>query len=440
MREKITDYPELMKDWDWIKNGEDGLFPYNITVGSSKFPHWKCHKCGYEWNKARVVDRVNGTGCPCCSNRVLVPGVNDLQTVRPDIAAEWHPTKNGDVTPDQIFPGSKGKRYWLCQKCGYEWEAEPQYRTKEKGTGCPCCSGNTLVAGKNDLQTVRPDIAAQWHPELNGDLRPDMYMPCSEESVWWLCDDCGHVWNTKIMNRTKGKNLNDGRGCPECSKHLQTSFPEQAIYYYMKQVFPDTINRYTELGFEIDVYVPSIKLGIEYDGLRSHFEKQMKDEEKNQKCKNLGIQLIRVREQGLNDVEDCCCVIRSVKDKYSMDTVIKRIFKGLGILDFDVDVSRDSIKIRESYKGIVRKNSLAEMYPEIAAEWHPTKNGNLTPYMFSKRTNTRVHWQCKSCGHSWIAAISDRTKKNGTGCPECARVRRIKNIKATYKKKSIPLN
>lgn len=441
MREKITEHPNLMKDWDWIKNGEQGYFPVNISAGSHKYVNWKCHKCGYEWDDVRVADRVNGSGCPSCAGRVLVSGINDLKTKFPKIAAEWHPTLNGDVTPDMIFPGSKKEYHWLCSECGYVWQARVQNRTKENGTGCPCCSGNILVPGKNDLQTVRPDIAAQWHPELNGELRPDMYLSCSDDEIWWLCPDCGHVWCGKIINRTKGRSLTDGRGCPECSKHLQTSFPEQAIYYYVKQVFPDAINRYTGLGFELDIYIPSIKVGIEYDGLFSHCDKGIEDERKNQKCKDAGIPLIRVREQGLNNIENCYCILRTVKDKYSMDSVIKKIFKSLSVSGVDVDVSRDSNKIKESYKGIIRKNSLAECFPEIASEWHSTKNGTLIPYMFSKRSNEKVWWQCKACKHEWRAAISDRTRINGTGCPECAKKKRHETLMKTLeKKKSNSLN
>lgn len=440
MREKITEIPHLMDEWDWEKNGEEDLYPFNITAGSHKPAHWICKTCGYKW-KVRIADRVNGTGCPCCANKSLVTGINDLKTKYPQIAAEWHPTKNGNLKPDEVLSGSKDKVWWQCNVCKYEWPATIQNRTKENGTGCPCCSGNVLVPGVNDLQTVRPDIAAQWHPELNDELRPDMYMPCSDEEIWWLCSDCGHVWYSKIRNRTKGKSLTDGRGCPECSKHLQTSFPEQAIYYYVKQAFPDAINRYTELGFELDVYIPSFSIAIEYDGVFSHIDKGREDAVKNQKCINAGIKLIRIREQGLNEFSDCICFTRNISEKLSMNPVIERLLKFLGVPEFDVNVERDSQKIKESYRGIVRKNSLAECFPNIALQWHPTKNGKLTPYMFAKRSNDSVWWLCPDCGHEWRAVIADRTRAKGTGCPECGKKKRVESLMATLeKKKSNSLN
>ena len=56
----------------------------------------------------------------------------------------------------------------------------------------------------------------------------------------------------------------------EDNSNAKTSFNEQAIYYYVRKYFNDCINRYREKGFEIDVYIPSLKLGIEYDGYPWH--------------------------------------------------------------------------------------------------------------------------------------------------------------------------
>ena len=81
--------PELMQDWDYENN--TGIDPTTIGRGSHEYVSWKCHKCGYTW-EAQVYNRANGKGCPCCANRVVVPGINDLATTDPELAAEWHPT------------------------------------------------------------------------------------------------------------------------------------------------------------------------------------------------------------------------------------------------------------------------------------------------------------------------------------------------------------
>ena len=59
----------------------------------------------------------------------------------PELVKEWHPTKNGDLTPEDFTYGSGKKVWWLCPK-GHEWETKINKRTrKDKPTGCPNCSG-----------------------------------------------------------------------------------------------------------------------------------------------------------------------------------------------------------------------------------------------------------------------------------------------------------
>jgi len=61
-------------------------------------------------------------------------------------------------------------------------------------------------------------------------------------------------------------------------------------------------------------------------------------------------------------------------------------------------------------------NSLATQYPELATEWHPTKNGNLTPSDVVAGSHKKVWWKCaKGPDHEWEAALRNRTGLN-RGC------------------------
>jgi hypothetical protein len=64
-------------------------------------------------------------------------------------------------------------------------------------------------------------------------------------------------------------------------------------------------------------------------------------------------------------------------------------------------------------------NSLVTVHPKIAAEWHPTKNGKLTPRDVTYGSTKAVWWRCAS-GHEWRVRITGRTSKL-TGCRECYR-------------------
>lgn len=127
-----TKHPELAAQFDEEKNGVKAS---EILAANRNKYWWKCEN-GHSW-EARTDSRVNGAGCPYCSGR-RVTKETSLQAKRPDLAAQWHPTKNGKVTPEDITSQTNDPYWWLCPVCGHEWEATPNNRVK--GTGCPNCA------------------------------------------------------------------------------------------------------------------------------------------------------------------------------------------------------------------------------------------------------------------------------------------------------------
>jgi len=141
------------------------------------------------------------------------------------------------------------------------------------------------------LQTLNLELAKEWHPTKNEDLLPSGVTAGTHKKVWWRCKK-GHEWHASIAKRNKGN------GCPVCSQGNQTSFPEQAFYYYLRSVFSDTLSRYKYSNkWEIDVFVPSLKFGIEYDGLYYHKERKNLDTKKDKYFISYGICLLRVKEK-----------------------------------------------------------------------------------------------------------------------------------------------
>lgn len=274
---RIRDREDLLCQWHPEKNGT--LTPERVAAGSHRTVWWVCGK-GHEW-EATVKTRTEGCGCPVCANRTLAPGENDLASMYPEIARQWHPTKNGALTPRDVVSGSGRKVWWKCEK-GHEWQASVLSRTG-KGNGCPVCAGKVVIPGNNDLATVFPAVAAEWHPTKNDSLKPTDVSPYSNKKVWWRCP-LGHDFTAVIGQRTV-----QGTGCPYCAG---------------RKVLP---------GF----------------------------------------------------------------------------------------------------------NDLAAVEPKIAAQWHPTLNGTLTPEMVTVGSSRRAWWQC-SDGHVWKARISARTGPLKSGCPVCA--------------------
>ncbi len=402
--------PTLASQWHPTKNVP--LTPYDVTINSPERVWWQCEKDErHEW-EAPINSRNGGAGCPICSGYKIIVGINDFATLRPDLAAQWHPTENGDLKPTDFTCGCDQDILWICEK-GHAWQAKINNRCR--GNNCPVCSNKKVIVGYNDLATVMPNLVKEWHPTKNIDLTPRNITYGSNKKIWWQCEK-KHEWQASVSHRT------NGRRCPKCFGESSTSFPEQAIFFYLRQL-TTAYNRYLIAPkTEIDVYLPEYKIGIEYDGAYFHKGEasEQREKRKQEKLDKLGILLIRVREievqtsehtiyskPGANDIE----LAQTIKNLLDIIYGVTQIS-----FDADIDITRDRIKIYEQYIQSEKDNSLAIVNPQVAAEWHPTKNASLLPEYVSVHSNKKVWWQCEK-NHEWQAVINSR--KNGVGCPYC---------------------
>jgi len=230
------------------------------------------------------------------------------------------------------------------------------------------------------------------------------------------------IWRALVYSRTKGN------GCPDCSRESQTSFPEQAIHFYLKHIFCDAINRYKYNNkLEIDIFIPSLKLGIEYDGIYYHQNKRKFDSRKERHLLDEGISLLRIKEVDKN-IKKCYQKNKIIycSKKYTecqLNEVIRLcfifIFESIAKKHYtvDIDVKRDKYKIYDLYIMGEKENSLLGKYPKLSKQWHPTKNLSIKPDMVKPNTNKKFWWQCEK-GHEWQANVNSRTR--GVGCPYCS--------------------
>jgi len=413
---------DLLEQWDYKKNKNA---PSKYTKGSKKKVWWKCPEshsyemCIYD----RTTQKLN---CPYCGSQRLLKGYNDLATKFPNIALDWDYSKNGPLTPYDVMSKSNKKVWWKCSN-GHSYQSKICHRTDDHG--CPYCAGQKPILGENDLKTLYPDLCIQWDYDKNK-FKPEHYLPSSNKKVCWKCEN-GHKWEAVISSRTQ-----NNRGCPICWKEKRTSFNEQAVFFYVKKHFPDAINSdRNAIGKELDIYIPSLKTAIEYDGLFWHSQTRSADIRKNKLCSQKGIQLIRLREEGLSDIREpsdttrCICITVFSKDvdcdeepKNNNGGLEKTIHSLLAYLgktaeDGSVDIKRDRASIMSDYVISRKKKNLAATYPDLLKEWNYNKNGFLTPEAFAPRSNKVVWWKCEK-GHEWEARIADRTK--GRGCPFCS--------------------
>ena len=219
-RTLATEYPEISAQWHPTKNGL--LKPEMFLPNSTERVYWKCDKCGQEW--PQVINRRNTRSgkCPFCTGKRVIQGKTDLLTINPELASEWDFVNNkglqdglgNDIsTPDKVLPFSSQEVFWIG-KCGHHWPAV--IASRSKGSGCPYCSGQKVLTGYNDLQTKYPDIAKEWHPTKNQELKPTEVASGSNQKVWWKCSVCGYEYPMGIVVRT-----NQNQGCRICGKEKQ---------------------------------------------------------------------------------------------------------------------------------------------------------------------------------------------------------------------------
>ncbi|UCZ53742.1 zinc-ribbon domain-containing protein [Bacillus shivajii] len=411
MKSFYEKYPDLLKYWNYRKNNP--LKPEDVPYGSSQEVWWICNR-GHDFKKR--VYSIKTSKCPYCSNQ-KVCYENSLARNKPEIAKQWHPSKN-KMNPFGVTSGSGSEAWWICEK---KHEFKMVIKDK-KLNSCPVCN-NKIVVYEDSLEVKKPDIAKQWHPTKNKKL-PSEVSANYTKNCWWICIS-GHEFKQSPKNRT-----NLYLGCRQCSSQFKTSFNEQAIFYYVKQHFRDAENRYKFNQIEIDVFIPSLQLGIEYDGYY-HIKNKVKDIEKNNKLKLSDIILWRFRGHELQgvDVGNICYQLKN----NSTDELNKKLkllmadlfnYANVNHITLDIDVRRDSIKIQQQYISQILENNFLSIKPHLEEEWDTENNGLLRPRYFPYGSNNKAWWICVVCKERWQSTIVNRVK--GNGCPYCS------NKKVTY--------
>lgn len=223
------------------------------------------------------------------------PG-QSLADKRPDVAADWHPTKNGQLTAYDVYSSEDARVWWQCPSCSGDIEA--RVRSRKAGALCKRCAGavvgvqrSTPSAGQS-LAELWPLLAAEWCSAKNQALTAFDVNPGTHKKVWWQCTTCTHIWCAAVNTRTHG------HGCPRCADRRAAK----------------------------KLSAPSQSAGWP---------------------------------------------------------------------------------------------SLQDALPRLAAEWHPTKN-ELTAADVRLASHKEAWWICDTCQHDWLASIKNRSL-NKTGCPRCAR-------------------
>lgn len=411
----VADIPSLLESWNTEKNG--GLQPEDILAHSAKKIAWICER-GHEWEAS--ADCRSKYDCPFCSGRRPIAGETDLATIRPGLAAEWDYEKNGDLRPENVKPHFTKMIHWKCAK-GHEWVASPDRRFN---CGCPYCAGKRPVVGETDLATLRPDLAAEWNYEKNGTLLPRDVTTGSSKKVFWKCRN-GHEWLTAIKHRVHGTN------CPYCSGSY-TNKPVEGVND-LATLHPELVLEWNkEKNGALDIQALS-----ENSNRRVWWKCERGHEWKTSPSMRVG--------KGTN----CpyCCGSYPIPGETDLLTVFPALAEEWNY-ELNGGLTPNSIapfsnkkvwwKCKKGHQWmstvsnrangngcpfcsgrlpIIGETDLASLRPDLAKEWHPTKNGSKRPDCYKAGSGIKVWWRCEK-GHEWEAKITNRTCLSRT-CPYC---------------------
>ena len=418
-----SQYPDIAAEWDFDENFPKT--PSNIAYSCNTKYKWICPQ-GHKYDASPNSRTNKKSGCKYCSNKAVLVGFNDLPTTHPEIASEWDYTLNGDAKPEDYVAGSDKSFYWICNN-GHE-SYKSLIKDRANGRSCRLCgykrSGDakrkTIIQREGSLLDHYPELAEEWDYQLNT-KGPHEYTCHSNEKVMWVCSWCHQKWPAKVNAR-----VSEGSGCPYCNNKSKTSFPEQALLFYIRKLFDDAVGHYTDIfssKMSLDIYIPSLLTAIEYDGTYWHDNKKnIHDKTKYEYCKEHNIYLIRVREAQPLENEEYCDLTIIRNDYASMDSlndVIIKTILHLATVCLDVDCERDKGEIKNQYIATLQRNSLQAKFPQIASEWNVFRNGGLTPDKVSAGSGEKYWWTCSECGYEYQKRINERTVRN-SGCKKCS--------------------
>lgn len=298
-RSLAADFPALALQWHPTLNDRT---PEQVQPGTNDFAWWQCPSDErHVWRAAVGSRALGGVGCPVCANRLILPGVNDLASLYPELAAQWH-TRN-QTLPHEVSPGSNKRYWWQCPaNPQHEWEARVKNRAK-MGVGCPFCSNRRVAPGGNSLAVAYPHLVAEWDTVSN-EKRPDEVSVSSGYRAHWVCEPRGHTWEAFVYNRTLGQT-----GCPFCQADSYVSRFETEVADFVEGAVGEGLvvrsDRAALKGAELDIFVPSLALAIEVHGIFWHSEAGGKSRtahrDKYERARDAGIRLIQVWEDDWRD-------------------------------------------------------------------------------------------------------------------------------------------
>lgn len=270
--------PEIALQWHSTLN--KGVTPHDVTSNNIRVFWWQCFECKSPYDME--ISHRRKSGCPYCGGK-RVNHTNSLASLFPKLASEWHPTLNGNLTPNDITRSSNKEVWWQCiEHPQHVWKVMVYSRT-DLNTNCPYCSNQKVLRGYNDLWTTNPELAKQLANLEDG---YKYTVGNSRKKLDWICPHCGEI----VKSKTIGNISRSGLICDICNDKF--SLGEKIVYFLLKSNNIEFIYDQSLLWSKskrYDFHLPIHNIIIEVHG-KQHYEetsrgRSLKEEQENDKFK-----------------------------------------------------------------------------------------------------------------------------------------------------------
>ena len=377
------DYPNIILNTSYIKS--------NSRVSCS------CTICGYQWEP--FPNNLLKNGCPQCANRRKTNSFFVAEIANLNMGIELLSEYTGAHNPIDC----------KCLVCGHKWS--PTAHSLLQGHGCPQCANNntsqrlrkTHSQFVKELEQINPDIEVIGTYSLN-----NVNIDC-------LCRNCNYRWSPLPSDILLGK------GCPKCNGRRGTSFIEQLIFVAFAEElgYEKVINRdKNAIGYELDIFIPTLKLAIEPGSWKWHKNSTQRDELKRNLCADSGIRLITIYDsysgtQILSPDDDYYTYsfdLGTESGYLTIKTLLENLFE-----QYDID----NAALKENFSDYVllaKRNARRRNTNDFIKQVHEINPAIEVLGEFT-RVHDKIECKCSVCGYVWETEPSGLL--GGAGCPRC---------------------
>jgi hypothetical protein len=295
----IKKFYNRWKDYITFKCKEDN---YEFTVKC--LSHWESNKKQFEcplckkkelgiMTQKELIDKLSTLDNTTISKELKLPPIDidklpfNLQNKLKD-QSKWTLIE---------YKNTKTKAKFQCNDCGNIKYTYP-HNLFINGMGCKKCH----LESKN--KKMRENLKSILF-ESDSYILNDSDKITSTTVLRIKCNKCGHEFKRKYQNYNQEEKI----PCPACHKSTKRK-SQNEVYEYVKSLEPLAIQEYKINGVELDIYLPSKKLAIEYCGLLWHSTKYIEDSKRHHRkwkfCKDNNIQLLTIFEDEWKDKEEIC--------------------------------------------------------------------------------------------------------------------------------------